>query len=78
MDKSIKVGYEDFIVLIENDRTLEVIIEAFKAAARLDYTGERLSFDYEPIVSAVRVALPNLYDSLLATLKTDKENKTEG
>lgn len=64
---------EEYIMLLQNDRAFEAIIEALKAAAELDYTGKRLRFDSGTLDTALKIVLPITYKKTLEKLQADKE-----
>ena len=54
------------------NRVFECFIEALERAARLDYSGEALSFDNSVIDVAFSIILPNTYNKTLTRLKAEK------
>lgn len=66
---------DEMEVYISDERTLEILIEALKASARLDYTGNGLTFDFSELAPVVRAVLPETYNRLLTKLKKEKEEQ---
>lgn len=70
-DKAI-VDVDYYADIRAKNRMLECFIEALERAARLDYSGEALSFDNSVIDVAFSIIMPNMYNETLTRLKAEK------
>ena len=75
--QNVTIALVEYIGLRYNDNILDFMIQALRNAARLDYSGNALSFDYSVIDSALKLLLPDTYDEILSKLKADKEFEKE-
>ena len=63
---------DEYLTLIENDCKFESFINALENAARLDYSGKRLSFDDSVLDTAFSILLPDTYADIMGKLKADR------
>ena len=62
----------EYDVLKYNNSILELMTVALQNAARLDYTGKKLTFDDYELDSVVKILLPETYTEVLTALQAQK------
>lgn len=55
-----------------NELCLRILTDAIFNAARLNYSGQKLSFDDDELCTVLRVLFPDDYDGVLANLQALK------
>lgn len=78
MENNVNIGINEYLGLNYNSNILDFLVEAFRNAARLDYTGKKLAFDDSVIDDALKILLPETYNEILQKLQADKEFEQEG
>lgn len=69
----ITVERKDYDEMIQGFAKWQIMREAIKNAAKLDYSGRRLTFDGDMIDSVFAAIAPNEYNAVLDALQEDKK-----
>lgn len=72
MDNAINISLEEYNELNNVDVKSNIFITAIENAARLDYTGKKLSFDDSVIDTILKILYPGVYNRTLSRLQEQK------